>query len=162
MFVDKKPSKYSFPRLTAGWNICFGAIGEANIRKKGAKGSTVGSLPSTTTESLVEVFPNPSKIIFCQVKTTSSAVIGLPSDHFTPWRSFTTYSFPFTENDFASFGIVSPVTGLVVTNPSYIISDIWAEILSFVLNGLKVFGPSPIVEETKVPPYFPIGVCDCK
>ena len=29
--------------------------------------------------------------------------------------------------------------------------------LSFELKGLKVFGPSPIVEDTKVPPNFPTG-----
>ena len=34
--------------------------------------------------------------------------------------------------------------------------------LSLQLNGLNVFGPSPIVEETNSPPKVPIGACDSK
>ena len=64
--------------------------------------------------------------------------------------------------DFASLGMVSPVTGFVVTSPSYMISDICEEILSLELNGLNVFGPSPIVDVTNVPPKSPFGTCDCK
>ena len=61
---------------------------------------------------------------------------------------------------FASFGTGCPVTGCIPIKPSYNIPDIVEEILSFELNGLNVLGPSPIVEETKVPPKFPIGACD--
>ena len=100
--MDKKPSKYSLPFLTAGSKTCFGAIGEDKSLTNGAKGFgvvnltvylsiffTTGSLPSITTESRIEVLPKPSKIMFCHVKTTSSAVISLPSDHLTPRRRVT-------------------------------------------------------------------------
>ena len=62
--------------------------------------------------------------------------------------------------DFASFGMGSPVSASVERSPSYIISDIREDILSFELKGLKVFGPSPIVEARSSPPNLPIGACD--
>ena len=36
------------------------------------------------------------------------------------------------------------------------------EVASLVLQGLKVFGPSPMVEITNSPPKFPMGAWDCE
>ena len=56
--------------------------------------------------------------------------------------------------------MTSPVLGLVVTSPSYISPAMEDEVASFVLQGLNVLGPSPIVEMTSSPPNFPTGACD--
>ena len=45
-----------------------------------------------------------------------------------------------------------PVRGFVVKSPSYITPAIAEDVASFVLQGLKVLGPSPMVEITSSPP----------
>ena len=79
-----------------------------------------------------------------------------------PCLKFIVYSFPSSEieKDFASFGMGCPVIGCVVKSPSYMTSESIEDMLSFVLKGLNVFGPSPIVEDVSVPPNCPIGAWD--
>ena len=58
----------------------------------------------------------------------------------------------------AILGITSPVYGSVVTSASNIISAAREEVASIEFQELKVFGPSPMVLVTSVPPYLPAGL----
>src|SRR5262249_11986693 len=118
-----------------GSRICLGATSRApswlrngpngffvvNRTVRSSTFSTVGYSFSTTMVSRKLELPKPCFMIVPNVKTTSSAVRGCPSDHLSPLRRTKVYVrlSGLTANDLASLQYIWPLNASTSTSGSY-------------------------------------------
>lgn len=97
--------------------MCLGMMTCSPISKRpGEKGLLYVKMTSAPSAVTLSRYSNPPRSSFCssKLKTTSSAVMGSPSDHWTPSRRVNVTPRPSSEEtqSVASHGVVLPSAGL--------------------------------------------------